>query len=161
MEFLVGITLAMLVCGVAAAFGMDRDRVFYPAVLIATASYYVAFAVVDGTRAALIHEAVIATVFVALAVVGFRRSPWVVVGALVGHGVMDVFHEALVHNAGVPHAWPGFCLAFDVTAAVLVGWVLVVRRSKRNVRPAPAAGHASPAPDAAVPWSVSGRWPSF
>ena len=40
---------------------------------------------------------------------------------------LDVFHDALVHNAGVPSGWPGFCMTFDVTAAVLVACVLVFR----------------------------------
>lgn len=33
---------------------------------------------------------------------------------------MDLFHHLLVHNEGVPRTWLGFCMAFDVTAAVLV-----------------------------------------
>lgn len=127
MEFFVGIALASFVCGAAAWLGMDRDRVFYPAVLIATASYYVAFAVVDGGPAALWSEVAIAAPFLVLAVLGFKRNLWLVVAALLGHGVMDVFHEALVHNTGVPPGWPGFCLMFDVTAAAIVGCVLVLR----------------------------------
>jgi hypothetical protein len=47
--------------------------------------------------------------------------------ALGGHGVMDTFHQHLVHNSGVPQAWPGFCASFDVTAAVIVAWVMLVR----------------------------------
>lgn len=34
MEFIVGITLALFIGGAAAGLGMDRDRVFYPAVLM-------------------------------------------------------------------------------------------------------------------------------
>jgi hypothetical protein len=39
--------------------------------------------------------------------------------------VIDAFHHLLVHNAGVPRVWPG--MAFDVTAAALVAWVLLAR----------------------------------
>ena len=63
---------------------------------------------------------------------GFKRSPWLVVVALVAHGVMDVFHDALVHNAGVPSEWLGFCMTFDVTAAVLIAYVLVFRSESRG-----------------------------
>ena len=56
MEYLVGITLALLFCGAAARLGMDRERVFYPAVLIAVASYYLAFAVVDGRGEVMLHN---------------------------------------------------------------------------------------------------------
>ena len=127
MEFIVGIALALFVCGAAAWLGMDRDRVFYPAVLIVTATYYVLFAVIDGGLKVLWFEMVIAAVFIVLAVLGFKRNPWLVVVALAGHGVLDFFHDAIVHNAGVPHGWPGFCLTFDMTAALFVGCLLVFR----------------------------------
>ena len=127
MEFIVGITLALVICGAAAGLGMDRDRVFYPAVLMVIATYYVLFAVIDGDREVLWFEMAIAAVFIGLAVAGFKRNPWLVVVALVAHGVMDVFHDALVHNAGVPSGWPGFCMTFDVTAAVFVACVLARR----------------------------------
>jgi hypothetical protein len=127
MEFIVGITLALFVCGAAAVLGMDRDRVFYPAVLIVTASYYVLFAVIDGSHEVLLSEIAIAAVFTGLAVVGFKRNLWLVVGALAGHGVLDCVHHALVHNTGVPRGWPGFCLTFDLTAAALVACVLAFR----------------------------------
>jgi hypothetical protein len=128
MEFIVGTALALFVCGAATSLGMDRDRVFYPAVVIVTASYYVLFAVIGGGGEALWSEIAIAAVFTAVAVAGFKRNLWLVVGALVGHGVMDVFHHDLVHNAGVPTSWPGFCLAFDLAAAVFVGCVLALSR---------------------------------
>lgn len=130
MESFVGFALAVLVCSAAAWLGMDRDRVFYPAVVMATASYYVVFAVIDGGRVALGSEAAIAIVFVGLAVLGFKRNPWLAVAALAGHGVLDVFHDTLVHNRGVPAAWPGFCLTFDLTAAALVVGLWAIRRRR-------------------------------
>jgi hypothetical protein len=60
-------------------------------------------------------------------VAGFKVSPWIAVVALGGHGVMDGLHHLLVHNAGVPRSWPGFCGSFDVTAAVLVALVMLAR----------------------------------
>jgi hypothetical protein len=51
-------------------------------------------------------------------VVGFNRSSWLVVAALAGHGVFDFVHHFFIENPGVPHWWPGFCLALDVTLAV-------------------------------------------
>jgi len=127
MEYIVGITLALLFCGAAAGLGMDRERVFYPAVAIAVASYYLAFAVSDGRSEVWLAELAIAVVFIAGAVLGFKRSPWIAVLALGGHGVMDVFHHLLVHNQGVPRAWPGFCMSFDVTAAAIVAVLMLIR----------------------------------
>lgn len=127
MEYIVGITLALFFCAAAAGLGMDRERVFYPAVVIAVASYYLAFAVVDGRSEVMLSELAIAAVFIVAAVAGFKRSPWIAVVALGGHGVMDAFHHHVVHNAGVPQVWPGFCMSFDVTAAAFVALVMRAR----------------------------------
>jgi hypothetical protein len=127
MEYVVGITLALVLCAAAAGLGMDRERVFYPAVVMAVASYYLAFAVADGRGEVMLTEVAIAAVFIVAAVVGFKRSAWVAVVALGGHGVMDAFHHQLVHNSGVPQVWPGFCMAFDVTAAALVAAFMLAR----------------------------------
>jgi len=127
METIVGITLALLFCGAAAGLGMDRERVFYPAVLIAVASYYLAFAVIDGRNEVMLSELAIAAIFIAGAVAGFKVNPWIAVVALAGHGVMDGFHHHVVHNIGVPRVWPGFCMSFDVTAAAFVAWVMLAR----------------------------------
>lgn len=133
MEHLVGIALAIVFCAAAAALGMDRERVFYPAVAMAVASYYLAFAAGDGRGEVMALEVAIAAVFIVGAVAGFKCSPWIAVAALGGHGVMDLFHHHLVHNAGVPEAWPGFCASFDVTAAVLVALIMWARaRSERR-----------------------------
>jgi hypothetical protein len=140
MEYIVGITLALLVCGAAAWLGMDRERVFYPAVAIAVASYYLAFAVADGRNDVMLSEVAIAAVFIAAAVAGFKRSSWFAVAALGGHGVLDAFHHHLVHNAGVPQVWPGFCMAFDVAAAVILALVLLARARGERVQQRVGAG---------------------
>lgn len=133
MEYLIGLILALLFCAAATGLGMDRERAFYPAVAIAVASYYLAFAVVDGRLEVMMSEVAIAAVFIAGAVAGFKRSPWFAVFALGGHGVMDAFHHHLVHNTGVPQVWPGFCMSFDIVAAVLVACVMLARaRSERR-----------------------------
>lgn len=128
MEFTVGIILALLLCGAASWLRMDRDRVFYPAMLIVVASYYVLFAVVGGGGGDSVRaEVAIALLFTGLAVAGFKRNLWLVVAALAGHGLMDFVHHGLVQNPGVPPGWPGFCAAFDLTAAVCAAGVLALR----------------------------------
>ncbi len=130
MELVVGTALALFVGGGTAWLGMDRDRAFYPTVLIVVATYYVLFAVIDGGRGVLLSEIAIAAVFAAFAVAGFKRNLWLVAAALAGHGVMDFFHHGLVHNTGVPAAWPGFCAAYDLTAAAFLAGVLVLRAQR-------------------------------
>jgi hypothetical protein len=130
MEFIVGVALAVVICGAASLLGMDRDRAFYPTMLMAVASYYVAFSVADGSFPVLLTEALVCVAFAAMAVLGFKRSQWFVAVALAGHGTMDLVHHHFVHNTGVPAAWPGFCSGYDLMAALYLGAVLVLRRQK-------------------------------
>ena len=120
MEYLVGIVLAAAVCAFAKWTGFDRDRVFYPTVVIVIATYYILFAVMGISEHALLLESLAAATFLAVAVAGFKRNLWLVAAALAGHGVFDFFHHLLIENSGVPVWWPGFCLAFDVVAGGLL-----------------------------------------
>ena len=117
MAFVVGIVLSLGVAMFARVVGFDRDRAFYPTVLIVIASYYVLFAVMGGSTHALVSESIVMTAFLVAAVTGFKSSRWIVAVALVAHGVLDAFHGAVIANPGVPAWWPAFCLAYDVGAA--------------------------------------------
>jgi hypothetical protein len=108
----------------ATAFGLDRDRAFYPTVTIVIASYYALFAVMGASTHALVLESLVGTVFLAVAVSGFRSSLWVVVVALAAHGIFDLAHGRVISNPGVPSWWPQFCLSYDVTAAAYLAWLL-------------------------------------
>lgn len=112
----IGIVASVGVAVFAKWVGFDR-RTFYPAVMIVIALYYVLFAVMSGSVETVIAESVLMMGFAIAAVVGFKRSEWIVAGALAAHGVMDVFHGQLVENAGVPVWWPAWCFAYDVGAA--------------------------------------------
>src|SRR5687768_10244034 len=68
-------------------------------------------------------ESLVCAVFLAVAVTGFRWSLWVVVFALAAHGIFDLTHAAILYNPGVPGWWAEFCLAYDVTAASVLGRV--------------------------------------
>lgn len=130
MEYLVGVLLALGVGVFATLVGLDRERGFYPVVLIVIASYYVLFAVMGGSRGALAVEAPILCAFAVVAVLGFKRNQWLVVAALVGHGILDLVHPHLITNPGAPVWWPMFCLAYDLAAAgYLAVQLLPVRRS--------------------------------
>jgi hypothetical protein len=117
MEYLVGALLALGIGVFATLARLDRERGFYPVMLIVIASYYVLFAVMGGSPGAMAAEASILCLFAALAVLGFKRSPWLVVAGLAGHGVLDLVHPHLVANPGAPAWWPMFCLTFDLAAA--------------------------------------------
>lgn len=129
MEYLIGVALSVAVAALAAIVGFDRERAYYPTVMIVIAAYYVLFAAMAASGRVLIIEIIAACVFVLAAVVGYRWNLWLVAVALVGHGVFDFFHHFLVDDPGVPHWWPAFCGIFDV----IFGSVAAVRLMRRDV----------------------------
>lgn len=129
MEYVIGMFLSLAVVALAIGIGFDRERAFYPAVLIVIASYYVLFAVMAASVRTLVIEIAFASGFLLLAIIGYKRSLWLVAIALIGHGVFDIVHHFLVENPGVPHWWPGFCLVFDV----ILGGLLAVRLLSRRL----------------------------
>ena len=128
MEYLIGMLLSLAVVALAATMGMDRDRAFYPTVLIVVASYYVLFAAMGGSGRTIVVEIVVASGFLLFAIVGYKISLWLVAIGLVGHGVIDIFHHLVIENPGTPHWWPGFCMACDV---VLGGFLMVLLWRRR------------------------------
>ncbi len=128
MEYAIGLLLSLACVGLGIATGMARQRVFYPLLAMAVASYYVLFAAMAASTQALWWESLVAVVFVLLAVLGFNTSLWWVVVALLGHGLMDAVHHHAIANPMVPQWWPGFCLAFDGVAGGCLALLLLVRR---------------------------------
>ena len=129
MEYLIGVTLSLAVAALAAIVGFDRERAYYPTVMIVIAAYYVLFAAMGASGRTVILEIIAGSVFLLMAVVGYKWNLWLVAVALVGHGVFDFFHHWLIQDPGVPHWWPGFCGIFDV----IFGGLAAVRLIRRDV----------------------------
>jgi hypothetical protein len=133
LPYVVGAVLSIGVALFARRVGFDRDRAFYPTVLIVVASYYVLFAVMSGSVETVLLESIVMVLFAVAAVAGFKGSAWIVVAALAGHGVQDAVHGHIIANAGVPAWWPAWCLAYDVGAAGALAWILIRGDSPRLV----------------------------
>lgn len=129
MEYLIGLGLALVVSLFARFVGLDRDRAFYPTVMIFIAVLYGLFAILGKSMTALGLESVVGAGFILTAVLGFKHNLWLVVAALAVHGVFDFFHGHLFANPGVPAWYPGFCGTYDVVAA---GWLAWLIRSGRS-----------------------------
>ena len=127
MAYMIGAFLALAVGAFALAAGFDRDRAFYPTVLIVVASYYDLFAAMAGSRSALVSETLGFALFAVLAILGFRWSLWLVAAGLAAHGLFDFLRGPLIANPGVPAWWPAFCMAYDVAAAAWLAGLLVRR----------------------------------
>jgi hypothetical protein len=128
MEYLIGVILALSISIGATAIGFDRERSFYPTVLIVIALLYALFATIAGSTHALLFESLPIVLFVLAAGLGFKKTLWWVVGGLFAHGLFDFVHHGLISNPGVPVWWPGFCLTYDITAAAYLAYLL--KRSK-------------------------------
>lgn len=128
MEHLIGFILALAVAAFATGIGLDKDRAFYPTVLMVIASYYVLFAVMGSAERFLVPEAVPMAAFIAIAAAGFKRNLWLVVAGFAIHAMFDFTHARIIANPGVPAFWPGFCLSYDLTASVCLAAILLKKR---------------------------------
>jgi hypothetical protein len=124
MEYVVGTVLGIVIGVFATVVGLDRDRALYPTAMIVIASYYDLFAVMGGTTEALVIESVIAMGFVTAATIGCRKNLWLVAGAILFHGITDLFHTRVVMGGGVPSFWPGFCASIDIVLGIYLAWLL-------------------------------------
>lgn len=124
MEYAVGVILGIAVGIFSTMVGLDRDRALYPAILIVIASYYGLYAVLGGSNTALIHETIVALVFVVIAAIGFRTNLWLVAAGIAGHGVMDIFHHLFIDNPGLPAWWPMFCMSIDIVLGIYLAIML-------------------------------------
>lgn len=124
MPVIIGIAIALGVALLGRVAGLERERSFYTTITIVVAHYYLLFATMAGLHATLVLEAIAGGAFVIAAVIGYRSSMWIVAAALAGHGVFDFFHDALIHDPGVPAFWPSFCMAYDVVAGAYLAWCI-------------------------------------
>jgi hypothetical protein len=83
MAYAIGLVLGLATILLGRWVGFDRDRAFYPTILIVVASYYVLFAAIGASSRVLAVEMIFMTVFVAaivavgayLASVALRAKP--------------------------------------------------------------------------------------
>jgi hypothetical protein len=137
MPLLVGVLLAIGVALFVRLVGFDRERSFYPVVLIVIAALYVLFAVMGGTGASVKAELIPFVLFCALALAGFRISLWFAAGGLVLHGIFDLLRAPFLPNSGVPEWWPQFCSAYDIAAGIVVAALLVAHKVPSGRRRTP------------------------
>ncbi len=124
-----GIGLGVAVAVFASRIGFDRDRSFYPTVLLVIAAYYVLFAVMLGNERAILIETGVAALFSIASIIGYRWSALIVAAAIFAHGVYDAAHHLVFPDHGAPSWWPGFCGSIDIVLAIAA--VLAVRKRKK------------------------------
>ncbi len=143
MPTFVGLTVALAVAGFARITGLDRDRAFYPVVLIVVASYYLLFSVMAGGEG-LFAELAIFALFAGTAILGFRTSLWLVVAGLALHGAFDFTRHLWLAGRGVPEWWPAFCGTFDLAAPAVLAAILLFGKHASDSPEAEPAKNATP-----------------
>ncbi|MCZ8165591.1 hypothetical protein [Silanimonas sp.] len=131
-ENLAGGLLALDVGLSASSFGFDKDRSFYPVILIVVASYYVLAAAIAGSNIAFSSELAVFLVFLGVAVIGSKRRPLLVAAGLIAQGIYEIFHSHIVDNPGVPIWSQGFRLSFDFTAGTYLIGLFAWRRRRKS-----------------------------
>ena len=128
MAYMIGLGLGLVTAALGRMAGLDRERGFYATILMVIPTYYILFAVMGGSARALTIASAATVVFFAIAIAGFRSSPWLIAGGLAAHGIFDLTHQYLVENPGVPPWWPAFCLTIDVVLAAAAA-LMVLRKN--------------------------------
>jgi hypothetical protein len=116
MEYAIGAILGAVICPFASVVGFDKERGFYPVVLIVIEGYYLLFATMAKSTDALLTETIPLFLFAGLAL----------------HGGFDFIRHAIIPNPGVPAWWPGFCLAIDVAMAGYLAVLIRVRKDSQT-----------------------------
>jgi hypothetical protein len=124
MAIFVGLLLALGISLFATISGFDREKGFYPLILVVSASYYDLFAIMGEAHQAFILDSLALILFIVAAYLGFKRNPKIVVVALVVHGAFDLAHSHIVVSPDVPVWWPLFCMSYDFVAALYLSLLL-------------------------------------
>jgi hypothetical protein len=127
--FIAGAGLAVVLAIFGKLTGYEKDRSFFPTLLIVIASYYLLFAILDGSVSTILIEIAVAAIFIVSAIWGSYRFPLIVGAAITLHGIFDFMYGYLYVNNGVPVWWPAFCAGIDIPFGL---WVMYFSYKTRS-----------------------------
>lgn len=122
-ELIIGISLAIAIVLSARLSRFEKDRSFYPVLLIVIAFYYVLFAFQSFHKNEILFEVFVAIIFSVLAIWGHHINLKIVGLALILHGFYDLMHHSIPVATNPPEWWPLFCFGVDVILGV---WLLIL-----------------------------------
>jgi hypothetical protein len=126
--FITGAGLALVLAIFGKLTSYEKDRSFFPTLLIVIASYYLLFAILDGSVSTILIEIAIASFFIVLAIWGSYRFPLIVGAGIALHGIFDFMYGHLYVNNGVPVWWPAFCAGIDIPFGL---WIMYLSYKTR------------------------------
>ena len=133
MEYVIGVLTAVALAVFGRVSGFDKDRSFYPTVLIVIGLLYVLFATLDGRYSVILVEFAFALIFIGAALAGYWKSCLIVAAGIAAHGVFDFVHYLFIEDRGVPIWWPGFCGTVDILLGAFVAFFVCRKSSAEAV----------------------------
>ncbi|MDH5377211.1 MAG: hypothetical protein OEX00_02675 [Gammaproteobacteria bacterium] len=95
--------------------GKWRDhKLYYAAVLVGIALFYLAFAAIEPSLELFLKEAGFVAIFSLIAIFGRRHSLQLIALGIFTHGLFDFYHDMFFVNPGVPSWWPVYCAVVDI-----------------------------------------------
>jgi hypothetical protein len=126
--FIIGVALAIALSIFGRLTGYEKDRSFFPTLLIVIASYYLLFATLTDSVSTLLIEIAVALFFAVIAVWGSFKFPVLVGAGIALHGFFDFTYGHFYINSGVPVWWPAFCAGIDIPFGL---WVMYLSYKTR------------------------------
>lgn len=125
--FFIGVALAVVSILTMHWCRVAYERGTWASAMVAIASFYIVFSIDQSIGE--VQTISIALLFAILAILGARFNMWLVVVALIGHGVFDaVVH--LIFPDPSPEWWGPFCLSIDIMLGLWLAFLLVQKRIK-------------------------------
>ena len=127
LAFLIGIALACLAIWVMHWCRVAHERGTWAATMVAISAFYIVFSFEHGMGEA--EHVLIASLFALLAILGARFNAWLIVAALIGHGIFDaVVH--LIFPDPSPEWWGPFCISVDIVLGLWLATLIIQKRVK-------------------------------
>ena len=134
----IGIAIAVAVILLFKAWGLEKTKWAYPALLAEFPVNYWIFAIYGSDSAALPKELLVGLAFLAVAFIAYKVKSFVTLLVLafgyVMHAAYDFSHHFFFVNAGAPTWWPEFCASVDVLIGAYIAYLAFSFRKKSVVR---------------------------
>jgi hypothetical protein len=115
-----GIVVGVAQAASPVAFWWLDPATVYAVGLAVIAPVYIGLAVADGRVRIVAVECVVALTFVVVAAAGITGSAWLLAVGFAAHGVKDAWQQRRRYVSGT-RWWPPFCAAVDWVVAVVIG----------------------------------------
>lgn len=134
LAILAGIGLAGVTVALVRALNVQHDLHLYAIGLIIAAFIYVGFALTQDHSLWVMVEIAGTVLFSAMAIAGWRFSPWWLVAGWLIHPFWDVVLHSRVPVGFVPGWYPPVCLGYDVAIGLVLAYKLSCSRSAVSQR---------------------------